>query len=191
MRTMKMMAAAAALSCSGLAGQAQAAKVFTVNGTMSGYTDFSLQFPWDDLLADTGSHTIGTVLTFDRPFSGIVEFAGEYTWYVTNSPFGDANELDYGGQVDATNQKTFIFRNQMSAGWKGPQHLTYGIRSGYMFADPADPQQTYNYTLTGFHAVPEPATWALMILGFGAIGAAMRQRPVTRHAYVERELEQA
>jgi hypothetical protein len=25
-------------------------------------------------------------------------------------------------------------------------------------------------------AVPEPATWALMILGFGAIGGAMRRR---------------
>jgi hypothetical protein len=25
-------------------------------------------------------------------------------------------------------------------------------------------------------AVPEPATWALMILGFGAVGVAMRRR---------------
>jgi hypothetical protein len=25
-------------------------------------------------------------------------------------------------------------------------------------------------------AVPEPASWALMLLGFGAIGAAMRRR---------------
>jgi len=29
-------------------------------------------------------------------------------------------------------------------------------------------------------AVPEPATWALMVLGFGAIGAAMRRRAATK-----------
>ncbi|MBS0282967.1 MAG: PEP-CTERM sorting domain-containing protein, partial [Proteobacteria bacterium] len=28
-------------------------------------------------------------------------------------------------------------------------------------------------------AVPEPATWALMILGFGAIGGMMRRRRVS------------
>ena len=34
----------------------------------------------------------------------------------------------------------------------------------------------------GGAAVPEPATWALMILGFGAVGGAMRRRPATRSA---------
>lgn len=43
--------------------------------------------------------------------------------------------------------------------------------------------QTYNYdrsisfSLSGVTgAVPEPATWAMMILGFGLVGAALRQR---------------
>ena len=31
----------------------------------------------------------------------------------------------------------------------------------------------------GIAAVPEPATWALMILGFGAVGGAMRRRRAT------------
>jgi len=36
----------------------------------------------------------------------------------------------------------------------------------------------YDFQLTGLQgpAVPEPTTWALMILGFGAVGAAMRRR---------------
>ena len=32
------------------------------------------------------------------------------------------------------------------------------------------------FTRTGAVAVPEPATWAMMLLGFGAIGFAMRRR---------------
>ncbi|MFM9978726.1 MAG: PEPxxWA-CTERM sorting domain-containing protein [Sphingomonadaceae bacterium] len=35
-----------------------------------------------------------------------------------------------------------------------------------------------NADVTG--AIPEPATWAMIILGFGAIGSAMRRRPAVR-----------
>ena len=34
----------------------------------------------------------------------------------------------------------------------------------------------YSVTISRVGAVPEPATWALLIFGFGAIGAAMRYR---------------
>jgi len=33
------------------------------------------------------------------------------------------------------------------------------------------------------HAVPEPASWALMILGFGAVGATLRRRRATIPAF--------
>lgn len=36
----------------------------------------------------------------------------------------------------------------------------------------------------GIAAVPEPSAWALMILGFGAIGAGMRRRTSTRLRFV-------
>ncbi len=41
------------------------------------------------------------------------------------------------------------------------------------------PFGTYEGTLA-FGAVPEPATWAFMILGFGLIGATIRRRKVAR-----------
>lgn len=34
---------------------------------------------------------------------------------------------------------------------------------------------TIRYAINGVNAVPEPATWALMILGFGGIGAKLRR----------------
>lgn len=36
--------------------------------------------------------------------------------------------------------------------------------------------ETLNGTVAGFASVPEPATWAMMIGGFGMIGAALRRR---------------
>jgi len=39
-----------------------------------------------------------------------------------------------------------------------------------------------NVTLSIGGAVPEPATWAMMIMGFGVIGSAMRRRTRVRYA---------
>ena len=36
---------------------------------------------------------------------------------------------------------------------------------------------------TGTGAVPEPATWAMMIAGFGAMGFALRRRPKVSVTY--------
>lgn len=41
---------------------------------------------------------------------------------------------------------------------------------------------TYTGNVRFENAVPEPATWALMILGFGVVGYAMRRRPSVRFA---------
>lgn len=37
-----------------------------------------------------------------------------------------------------------------------------------------------NVRFTAGAAVPEPATWAMMLLGFGLVGAAMRRKPTAR-----------
>ncbi|KTT72471.1 FxDxF family PEP-CTERM protein [Sphingomonas endophytica] len=58
-------------------------------------------------------------------------------------------------------------------------------------ANPQSLRVTYGVVQTGSYvgnvswtrnAVPEPATWALMILGFGVVGYAMRRRPSVRIA---------
>lgn len=45
--------------------------------------------------------------------------------------------------------------------------------SNTTFATPGTANVTGRFTLIS-NAVPEPSTWALMLLGFGAVGAAMR-----------------
>jgi hypothetical protein len=40
-----------------------------------------------------------------------------------------------------------------------------------------DSDGTYEVLSSGGGAVPEPATWAMMIVGFGLAGAALRRRP--------------
>jgi len=39
-------------------------------------------------------------------------------------------------------------------------------------------------SLDGVAAVPEPATWALMLVGFGLVGVALRRRPAVRVSFV-------
>lgn len=53
-----------------------------------------------------------------------------------------------------------------------PGSTSYAIQLGEVGA----PAGTLTIAPAGAGAVPEPASWALMLCGFGAIGAAMRRR---------------
>lgn len=47
----------------------------------------------------------------------------------------------------------------------------------FRFNDTVGQQAVFSYQTAGMAAVPEPATWAFMLLGFFAIGAMIRRRP--------------
>lgn len=86
--------------------------------------------------------------------------------------------------------------NGAGRGYQGSQQLGFGYLNGNfpaVFGDlnfDANVNNTYRFDLTaggntlttfaqlgsGVAAVPEPATWAMMIVGFGVAGAAMRRR---------------
>ena len=65
------------------------------------------------------------------------------------------------------------FYVEIAGGWLAAD--AYGVPNGFPWSDEG-------YTLATFSptsAVPEPATWAMMIAGFGIVGSAVRRRRPT------------
>lgn len=76
------------------------------------------------------------------------------------APDGGAGDGDLGNSGGLTPQS-------------GPSPLATGPTN---LPNPSGPTGIVPATTPGGIAVPEPASWALMILGFGAVGAAMRRK---------------
>lgn len=76
-----------------------------------------------------------------------------------------------GGPSGTPAQTWLNFSTQFTAATSGPQTYTFEFRgNGVTAADFAVDR------VFAIAAVPEPATWAMLILGFGVIGAAQRRR---------------
>lgn len=96
--------------------------------------------------------------------------------------------------------------NGADRGYQGSQRLSFGFLNGSTPANTAlfgdlnfdsSIDNTYRFTLSdgtnslttfaqvgaGFGAVPEPSTWALLILGFGLVGGSMRRRATAKLAF--------
>ena len=110
-------------------------------------------------------------------------------YYLTNFSF-------YMGSPDYYNHVTFNHRGggqtvfDSNKIWDGPEFggdRTKGFRVYYNFKGIQVTSITFASDLNAFEfdglagnvvAVPEPGTWALMILGFGGAGAMLRRRRV-------------
>ncbi|WP_419807623.1 PEPxxWA-CTERM sorting domain-containing protein [Sphingomonas sp.] len=78
--------------------------------------------------------------------------------------------------VPGTNFPAGTDGNQVLPGTNGVFTLKLGDDrvSSVMFASGSNSFELDNFAIAG--GVPEPTTWALMIVGFGAVGGAMRRR---------------
>jgi len=98
------------------------------------------------------------------------------------SKFNSPYELQAGGPTQTTNITTGL------ASFTGTSTFSYLLTAGIDILSATAPYGAttrndgsaaisirYNFT-EAVAAVPEPSTWAMMILGFGVIGAAMRRR---------------
>ena len=87
----------------------------------------------------------------------------------TNNCTGANQGVNQGGSVAGTFNLNFasaqsqLVLSDFSVRYQGIESTTLGIRDGSANGTP-------------FGLVPEPATWAMMILGFGLIGGALRSR---------------
>ncbi|QJU57071.1 PEP-CTERM sorting domain-containing protein [Sphingomonas sp. AP4-R1] len=124
----------------------------------------------------------GVPITFTRPNSTVVETAA----YSNSGPTFSVLTSQGGvflGYLGGFPTQFSVYGPQLFTGTTtAPVFLTgtFGL-SDIPRNRTTDPIQV-NYTLTVTDissAVPEPATWAMMLVGFGGIGTAIRRRTIT------------
>lgn len=135
-------------------------QVLLVNRSDLATGDFDIYFNYDRVLWETGSASGGV-----GGFGGVPAAAG-FNAGTGNAP-GTFFEIDGSRQTRAfvDNGSNPLIR-QTNDGTPG-QYL-FQVRAGNVVVAPPSAG-----------AVPEPATWAMMVLSFGAIGGLLRRRRAT------------
>lgn len=109
----------------------------------------------------TAKAASGTI-TFDAPILAIASTTGDLA---ATDIFGNPGTT-YGGAYSARGLETGDF-----ATFTGDE-VNFSVAVSY----PGDSFRVLTAQTTQAAQAPEPASWAMMIVGFGAIGAAMRRR---------------
>lgn len=165
-------AAVAALCAAMPASAAQYVFGFTTSTPLFGSAvSGSGTFTTSDTAMTVGGQTAYQILSITGSVNGsaIVAPTGNYGNYFTTGP----SFLDGTGTTFMTaSGNRIVFFNQSSNGIYRVNTFSPGS-SNFV-----------NATSSLVAPVPEPATWAMMLLGFGAIGFAMRRRsaPIARLA---------
>jgi PEP-CTERM motif len=192
---MKSIVAAAAVALTALgASPAFAGTTVVYEGTET--TDWANL--WESL-PGYGSYTFEFTASAPVAYTLIAEY--DYHWDVFLAPAPRPHNENIEGSNDLTGTTwsatgtsfTHVFHvGKMSrTGFvTGDEYLGWGIQPGTrmyretkyenpyfeFWADRKDGSDfTYTFKVTQFASVPEPATWAMMIIGFGGVGAMVRR----------------
>lgn len=138
----------------------------------------TVNVPTDRLLAHPGNNTLQTFIAFVAPVAGTYQFTASFNIQDTN-PTGVGINL-----IQTTNGGLPLVFAPLGTINAGSPTFSYGgtftLGQGYAVGFGLDNAGNYSNDSTGVNltvaAIPEPSTWALLILGFGAVGAAQRRR---------------
>ena len=205
MRFVRVLATSAALACAGLSGQAQAAiPIISYTGSFQiGYGESISTF------IDTGLNIFGkvrTVLKISQPVDELDLYVLNLYQYDYYNYLGDelgGNEFDnfntaiaYPYPARKAVDVSFFYQLERRDYPVPPDVDTVSYRTssnelggvGFDAYAPFSPVAGFTPGNVDWRidlyaqGVPEPATWALMILGFGAIGAATRRVRANRNS---------
>ena len=152
--------------------------------TIVGESDGGYHYDAFDLdLTASGDYLVS--IMFDAPVTNLYfaiefeEFFDEYT--IEDGSWFGGNDFTYYSQFSPEGPLTegaFTFSFDASYDYKANGFRYVGftnVLGGEIEFDSAS-STGYRISISQIGAVPEPATWAFLIFGFGAIGGAMRAR---------------
>jgi hypothetical protein len=153
--------------------------------TKGGSPDFqygTVNVPNDRLLVHPDDDSELTIAFFLTPAAGKYRITGSFNVqdvsptgvdisFVSVPAFGPTATITPIGSINGANPtfsySTVLTLDQFSI-------VGFGVGNGGLYFNDST---GFNFSVS---AVPEPATWALMILGFGAVGGAMRRRQTVK-----------
>tara|TARA_B110001454_G_scaffold206732_2_gene217425 strand:+ start:163 stop:747 length:585 start_codon:yes stop_codon:yes gene_type:complete len=159
-------------------GQAGAVQTFNLTTTLTPQNSI-FQYAGYDLIARGQTLTVRS----SAPVTGFVTTLLDVNVYkYLNGEYYETSDWTMVGQLVLNNQSVGRFQIGCGGYYSSPipstgmAYICENVRTPNLWIDLSNLTQTVTVNIKGWSPTPEPSTWALMILGFGAIGATMRRR---------------
>lgn len=162
--------------------------------TAGGFTIVASGFDQNNVATDlygknAGANEIGLGLANDPSGQHEIYFGKGFVQIDVSQLFGKVSNISFFTNSTTQGEQWSIFGSNIAGSYSGPALLSGTNQStanlpgfgSYKFYDFVSTSQSggKNFLLSGLTitAVPEPATWAMMLLGFGVMGFGLRRRP--------------